>query len=329
MRSRSNSYGRKRVKVHDDDFEVPSMSKYNAFLDYDYNVKQLKIILKSFKLKISGNKNELSVRIYDHMKKNYYSIIIQKTFRMHLRYKFYRILTNHTNKDIKMNNDSDFYTMEEIDNVHPLHIYTYQDDDKFTYQFKITSLMKYLDKDNNANPYNRKEFTSTLMSEIKFVRRMYKIYEELCEKSTEQEEILTRRQKITLQLTDLFQMIDELGNISDINWILNLNKRQLVLFMRELHDIWGYRAQLDDESKRNICPPNGTPFSDIHMNVVNRFQDTNFLLETCITMFTNLLKTTADDTNKSLVALYILSALTIVSQEAADALPWLYQSVAL
>lgn len=329
MRSRSNSYGRKRVKVHDDDFEIPQISQYNEFLDYDYNVKQLKIILKSFKLKLSGNKNELSTRIFHYMKENHYSVTIQKTFRMYLRHKFYRVFSNCERKQQKMNNDSDFYTMEEIEQIHPLYVYTYQDDDHFTYQFKITSLIKYLDKGNDENPYNRKKFTSKLISEIAFIRRMYKIYEDLCEKTVEQEEILTRRQKIVLQLTDLFQIIDDLGNISDINWILNLNKRQLVILMRELHDIWGYRAQLDDETKRNICPPNGTPFHDIHMNMINRFQDTNYLLETCIHMFSNMLKTTADDSNKSLAALYILSALTIVSQEAADSLPWLFQSVAL
>ena len=41
----------------------------------------------------------------------------------------------------------------------------------------------------------------------------------------------------------------------------------------------------------------------------------------------NMINTNSSDSNKSLCALYILSTLTLVSEPAADAMPWLYQSV--
>ena len=90
MRTRSNSYGKKKQKVNDDDFNVLSSHKYNDFLDYDYNMKQLRSIIKEYNkdikskssvLKISGNKNELKHRLYSYLKDSFYANIIQKCTR--------------------------------------------------------------------------------------------------------------------------------------------------------------------------------------------------------------------------------------------------------
>ena len=141
--------------------------------------------------------------------------------------------------------------------------------------------------------------------------------------------VLSRKQKCVLKLTDQFHMIDMLGNYSDINWFLALNKIQLSVLLREFYDIWNYRAQLSDEAKTEICPTTGTPFHGINMTMVNRHQDHIRLMEMCIQVFDNILLAESTDANKSLGALYILSALTLVSEGAADAMPWLYQSVAI
>ena len=108
-----------------------------------------------------------------------------------------------------------------------------------------------------------------------------------------------------------------------------MNKQQIVIFLREFYDIWNYRAQLTDTVKKEVCPPNGMPFIDINMSMINRHQEYNFLLENCTRVFDKLLNANTTDANKSLGALYILSGLTLVSQNAADALTWLYQSVAI
>ena len=50
MRTRSNSYGKKKIKVKDDEFDILSSCKYLEFLDYDYNVKQLRSIIKEYNI---------------------------------------------------------------------------------------------------------------------------------------------------------------------------------------------------------------------------------------------------------------------------------------
>lgn len=331
MRVRSNSYT-KKVKISEEDFEVLHPHQYVEFLQYDYNVKQMKCILKSYGLKTSGNKNELTGRIYKFMKDTYYATIIQKQFRMVLMYRFYKMINKHSNKITECNNESDFYTMEEINDIRPLYIYKYKDDEGFLFAFKISSLIKYYDntkQDEFINPYNRSTLSDEIIADVLLLKHIYKIYTHICEVDGEIQPVLSRRQKCVLKLTDQFHMIDMLGNYSDINWFLSLNRIQLTIFLREFYDIWNYRAQLSDEAKKDICPPHGTPFNDINMSMVNRHHEQNRLTEMCIQVFDNILLADSTEGNKSLGALYILSALTLVSEGAADAMPWLYQSVAV
>ena len=48
MRTRSNSYSKKKVKISQDNFEILQPYQFSEFLNYDYNVKQLKLILWTF-----------------------------------------------------------------------------------------------------------------------------------------------------------------------------------------------------------------------------------------------------------------------------------------
>ena len=99
----------------------------------------------------------------------------------------------------------------------------------------------------------------------------------------------------------------------------------LVKYIKELHDIWDYRAQITSETKLNICPC-GDPFRGINLrNLASlKFIDLQKVVLNTIELFVN---TGINDDSKNLGAYYVLSALTLVSYKAAEALPWLYQSV--
>jgi hypothetical protein len=126
----------------------------------------------------------------------------------------------------------------------------------------------------------------------------------------------------------LFQNINDLGNYSDPNWFLSLDKRKMIIFMNELLDIWRYRAQISNEMKLRICPPHGNPFRNFSLSHIINDNDIESIRRKIIdvleTMINNEIVT---NDNKSLAAYYILGALTIVSMQAAIALPWLHQSM--
>jgi hypothetical protein len=105
-----------------------------------------------------------------------------------------------------------------------------------------------------------------------------------------------------------------------------LSRENLVLFVKELIDIWEYRANLLPATKRDICPPNGNPFKNIVNSNINYYEFIR-IKKIATTIIDNMVSNGIDDENKKLGAFYVLSGLTLVNIDAANALPWLYQSV--
>ena len=131
------------------------------------------------------------------------------------------------------------------------------------------------------------------------------------------------------KIITLFQKMDLLGNYTQAEWIINLNQLQLRKFLLELYDIWDYRSQLTIDTKLSICPPHGLPFREIPIHIIQRNYNINIdlLKKFCIIIIDKLINSSPIKDNQVLGAMYILSALTVVNQNAADAMPWLYQSV--
>ena len=120
-----------------------------------------------------------------------------------------------------------------------------------------------------------------------------------------------------------------LGNYANSNWFSSLDHVSMSLFIKELIDIWDYRANLDPIVKFAICPPNGNPFKNIGPNNINQIHNLEYiqLKKLATIIIDNMVSSGIDDENKKLGAFYVLCGLTLVNINAANALPWLYQSV--
>ena len=105
-----------------------------------------------------------------------------------------------------------------------------------------------------------------------------------------------------------------------------MNHHTLIEFIRSLIDIWEYRAQLTIEIKKQICSPYGNPFRYINLNEINYY---NFisLQKITLSIIEQFIKKGVDRDASNLGASYVLCALTLVNNDAAIAMPWLYQSV--
>ena len=71
----------KKQKVTNDEFRILNMSEYEQIKIINYSVAQLKETCGFYKLKKSGNKNELIDKIYNHLKYSLYALKIQKIIR--------------------------------------------------------------------------------------------------------------------------------------------------------------------------------------------------------------------------------------------------------
>jgi hypothetical protein len=85
--------------------------------------------------------------------------------------------------------------------------------------------------------------------------------------------------------------------------------------------------------KVEICPPHGNPFlgTPYYVNIASNVVLNNISIETLVKynvqIIENLVKSAIDIDNKMLGTFYVLSALTLVSESARDAMPWLYDAV--
>jgi len=320
--------GKTANKFDDDNIVIPTTDNYDILLRTNYNGQQLRKILKLYKLKLSGNKKQLVLRIYCFLKLSSFIIKIQKVFRGNLQR-----LWNHYHGPALFNrklctNDTDFLTTEKIETLPASQFFSYQDTDKFIYGFDIISLHNLIIKSGKTvkNPYNRSVIQPEVINMLKNLIKISKALKFDIEIDIKENE-MTNEKSLELRILDLFQTIDSLGNYSNPSWFTSLNAVQLVRFVRELNDIWVYRAQLSAEVKRQICPPNGDPFQHFSVSSFNINNNINIIRKNILVILEKLVNSGSDVGNKALGAYYVLGALTIVNEEAALALPWLFQSL--
>ena len=234
-----------KKKVSPEDFCIPKYKDYDNILKKKYNKSQLKNICKFYKQKVSGNKSELIKRNYTFLRLSYHSIIIQKNIRRYFVTKFFKISGPALNNYSLCTNTCDFLSLLPLTQIKKLHFFSFEDKDKFIYGFNFKSIYNLYLKSNqqSKNPYNRKLMPNSILQNIKQKLRLSKILN--INLDLEIRNIIgIKTDKIRLRTLTIFQKMDELGNYTNIDWFLNLNKLQLIKFMKELEDIWNYRAQL-------------------------------------------------------------------------------------
>ena len=322
---------KKPSKITDDNISITTINNCNDIINHNYNLSQLKNIAKHYKLKISGNKNQLISRIYTFLYFSSFIVKIQKNFRGML-VKKYKMFHGPACLNRKLcTNTDDFVTMEPIEEINFYQFYSYKDSDGFIYGFDINSLYNLLLKSKNHdvffNPYNRNVIPKTIINSIKSIVRLSKLLKiELNLQFEDDTQNVSNEKAIELRALSLFQTIDSLGNYSDPQWFLSLNRTQLIKFVRELCDIWNYRAQLTNEIKRNICPPHGDPFRNLSMPYIHTEQNMCNVKKVILEVLEKLVNSGVDSDSKALGAYYVLGSLTLVNDNASTSLPWLFQS---
>lgn len=145
------------------------------------------------------------------------------------------------------------------------------------------------------------------------------------------QDVLTPHQRFRQHVLRLFQMINALGHYSDPDWFVALTYEQHITFLRELIDIWNYRAELSPQARRTIYPPYGDPFPQYVLGWVTHqfyiYLSPENIININLTVIERFIASALAEGDRCLGSNFILCALTLVSIPAREALPWLYQSV--
>jgi len=315
-----------------------------------YSLTELRTLCTHYGVKKSGTKPDLTHRIYTHLKQSYYIVRIQRIFRNFVSTKYRRLSGPgylHTSVCV---NDTDFYTFDKLSTLKPTELFTYCDNDNRIYGFHIASIFHLIISSypNITNPYNRKLIPAKIINNL-YEKLIYgsllrfRVSIKLDDPNEDEESImnesatmdrtsgsLSREKQEELFIVDLFQHINTLGNYSDSEWFIRLQRVELIRFIRNVHDIWYYRANLSQEMKERICPPNGNPFmlnnAHVNLNILTLLTDPE-IRTICVSIIERMVRRGASREDQCLGAFYVLATLTIVSQDARNALPWLYEAV--
>ena len=336
------------IKLVSEDFSVPDYKEYNNLLTINYSVSQLKLIAKYHKLKTTGNKEYLKKRLYNYLYFSYAIIIIQKSVRYNLTKKYIKLHGPGFYNKALCSNDIDFCTLDNLNNIPYNQFISFKDDNDHIYGFDILSLynlfMK-VTKNNKTrtsselnsassnllnvqNPFTNIFFSYNVLKQLLEYIRLSNLLKIHIDLNYDDLAHLSINKQAEMKILTLFQRIDSLGNYTNIKWFLELDKYGLIRFIRELVDIWNYRANLSQETKREIVPPRGNPFYDEHLNI-NNLPQYNFtqIRKYSIAIIDLMINKGINENSCLLGSYYVLCALTMVSSDAASTLPWLYEAV--
>jgi len=289
---------------------------------------ELKQFARDLNIRVSGNKGELKQRIEDQVKS---SITIQKTFRRRLVYKWIKLKGTREN----CVNDTDFYTLEPMNEIPYLYFIKYVDTThNVNYGFNIKSLCTLASKNSKfENPYNRENmktpFGTNMVRVVKLTNILFPQNDLLTESialpaEQTREQVFNayydglNQMPLEQRITDLFIHIDSLGNYTNREWLTQLNQDRLYYLVLKINQLW---HRIPNSSRMRICPYI-SPFShDIFEPL-----PVQITIDMVVRMATILTHSGIDNDNKQLGAMYFLSGLTLVSQNARTQMPWLYEN---
>ena len=304
---------------------VQTYNDYNYVRDNSYTIPELKEIGKRFSLKFKQKKKkDMSTELYNFLRNNYCAKKIQKIWNKYFISMFNASQGPARIKRELCNNIEDFLTTETVKEIDYYFFISYKDTDGFIYGFNLISIHNLIIKRDTKNPYTRNAFSVELIelvqNRINYNKILNKVHHEIQDQY---------KPCINSKIISAFQKIDQLDNYTQAEWILDLSHANLRRFILELYDIWDYRAQLSRETKLMICPPNGMPFRDVPMHIIQTQYNINIglLKQFSLIIINNFINSSPLRDNQKLGAIYILSALTLVNPSAAESMPWLYHSV--
>ena len=321
---------KKRRTINAVEFTIPKAHEFTLLATCNYRVNQLKAMCRHYKLKVGGNKDELTARVYNYLRLSSSAMVIQARWRQILTMKYISARGPAYYKRDLCVNDTDFYTTQEVSEIPNEQFISYRCSDGFVYGFDIMSLYTWISKGVRGqvqNPYNRSTLPQSVYDAIAHIRKMAGSRGENVIVATVVEEIDPTKQ-LQLRGLSLFQHIQEVTSyVVDHLWWWELGRISLIRFIRELCDIWEYRAQLDPIVKREICPPHGNAFNRNELQGL-QLMSMDQLRRASLMIIERMVRLAAATENQALGSSYVLCALTLVSAQAANQFPWLYQSVA-
>jgi len=289
----------------------------------NYKVKQLKEMCAHYHLRVSGNKDELQKRLASFLELSIPAATLQRWWHRRLISLCARLRGPAYVDRSRAVNETDFCSMAPCSAIPTAQFMSMSDATGTVYAFDILSLNSLFrtQRAEVLNPYNRQLFPVDTLPELKRLVRLSRALGHT---------VVTRLppppvESLDRRCSSLFHDITLLGvGYPCATWFTALGRQETVRYLRELRDIWEYRVGIDRRVQRDICPPDGRPFSHVPPGIERC--SLRQAREIAVSSIRRMVRDGVDRDSQKLGAMYVLCALTLVSPEAASSLPHFYES---
>jgi hypothetical protein len=321
----------KKVKCPDADFVMPSAMDYSGFLSYKYKKTQLQNMARHYHLPVSGSVGDLTIRVYTYLTVHTHVVPLQSLWRGYLRRKCNALRGPAFMDRTKCNNDEDFLTGDIMREVDIEQFVSYSAGDGFVYGFDIVSLYNLRINSGSGdvlNPYTREAIPGNVFSDLRSLIRITKtVYKNPIDVTFEVPAARSpRSMSIEERVTELFSSIESHGYYPTTDWFMNLEIPELVRMLRELSDIFLYRASIPHDVQVRICPQN--PFRSIStmVNIMQSYDDILVSRDILLYVACTVVMSGIEMSDRALGTIMFLQALTLVSEGARHSYPLFYES---
>lgn len=207
-------------------------------------------------------------------------------------------------------NCEDLYTCVSLTDIGPGHFFTFQEHEKW-YGFEARTFKLLVDSGEVINPYSRLNLEPEVF--VKFSRLNYQPNPQDYPKQK-----LTKQQLLNDTALKVFQKIDMLGNYTDYRWFMNLSTSRMRLYYHTLADTWNFRLGMSTHQKCRMVK-NGVIFS-IHTEEMATFHKDD-VIRIILADMDRFVSEGINLEERKLGAMILLTVLTEISKDAAEALP--------
>lgn len=222
------------------------------------------------------------------------------------------------------NNSSELYSLEPLESIPKIYIFSFWDTKKNIWCFDIRTLSFLASKSKEVqNPYTREIVSNKII--LKIQERIVWLKNHKYPIMYVESDNITHEQIWNQKVLDVFSKMDELGYLVNTDWFHNMTKEDHILFYKKIYNIWNFKLNISESEKKLIVPSYQSNKNKLFKTYLDEIslKDEKFLKKQNLQIIERLISSGSDKPQKSLGCMYVLIGLSYINDSVCESFSWI------